>query len=328
MIRLLLDTSVWLDIAKQRDGQRLVVPLRAFAAQGRLELLVPRVVIDEFTRNRPRVEASVTAAVASRFRDLRRDLHEYGDGSRQDWLEEMTYHIPIVSAAALQNFREIDELLRRGPILEPGHAEHERTIRRGLHKLAPLHRNRNSVADALLIELFVSEVDAADESADELAFVTSNHEDFSEQNGDRRLPHSDIAPIFRGPRSRYLYGAEALHLALIDWFGDEYIEMAEDFDIIHDEPRTLSEILEAEREYFDKVWYVRSLIHDEKVERGEAQPLTPEILEGRDGARKRIEDHYGADEVGPWDDWGWGFVNGKLSALRWVLGDEWDFLDT
>jgi hypothetical protein len=30
----------------------------------------------------------------------------------------------------------------------------------------------------------------------------------------------------------------------------------------------------------------------------------------------------------PGDDRGWGFVNGKPSALPWVLGGEWDFLDT
>ena len=78
MLRLLLDTSTWLDLAKRRDGQRWIVALRVYWYQKKLDLLVPAVVIDEFERNRPRIEASMTASVSERFRLIKRDLDEYG----------------------------------------------------------------------------------------------------------------------------------------------------------------------------------------------------------------------------------------------------------
>jgi hypothetical protein len=98
--------------------------------------------------------------------------------------------------------------------------------------------------------------------------------------------------------------------------------------IIAEEVRTLAEIIGAEQEYFDKVWYVRKLIREEKVEHGEAEPLSPELAAQVEAAMRAIEERYGAENVGPWDDWTWGYVHGKLAALRWVLGSEWDFLDT
>jgi hypothetical protein len=99
-------------------------------------------------------------------------------------------------------------------------------------------------------------------------------------------------------------------------------------NIIGEPMRTLAEILAVEHEYFDKVWYVRKLILEERIEAGEHDPLPPELAERARAAMRAIEERYRPENVGPWNDWEWGFVNGKLATLRWVLGSEWDFLDT
>jgi hypothetical protein len=94
VLRLLIDTSVWLDMATRRDGQKWIVPLRVLKSQGRLELLVPALIIEEFDRNRPRSEAAVTTSVLDRLRQLRRELRENaGDKHEHIWLAETAQHI-------------------------------------------------------------------------------------------------------------------------------------------------------------------------------------------------------------------------------------------
>jgi hypothetical protein len=67
----------------------------------------------------------------------------------------------------------------------------------------------------------------------------------------------------------------------------------------------------------------------EKIESGEEalEESQKTILETAKRKAKEIEDKFGQENLG-WDDFEWGMVNGKLSALRWVGGSEWDFLDT
>jgi Restriction endonuclease len=94
--------------------------------------------------------------------------------------------------------------------------------------------------------------------------------------------------------------------------------------------RSVKQILKAEQEFFDRVWYDRSLLGD-VIRKRDGTKLTPKIRKGMMAARKRIEAQYGGKKALMSyykDDFGWGFMNGKLSALRWVLGDDWDMLDT
>jgi len=329
VLRLLIDTSAWLDLAARRDGQKWIVPLRLLKFHGKLELLIPSLVIDEFDRNRPRLETAVTSSVLDRLRQLRRELREYaGSQHAHIWLEEMAQHIPLVNAMAPQNFREIRELLRTGTILEPTERDVANTVQRGLAKIAPFTSDKNSVADALLIEIYAARISASDGS-DDYGFVTCNHRDFSMPNGDRRQPHPDLAEIFADARSRYVYQIEGLHDLLLDYFDDDFREEYEEveFLISEEEPRTLAIIIEAEDEFFDRVKYVRYVT-------GSGEDRTNARRDTGDPYRQRLEAKYGREElwkaIGPGhgSEWQYGFISGKLATLRWVLGSEWDFLDT
>ncbi len=91
--------------------------------------------------------------------------------------------------------------------------------------------------------------------------------------------------------------------------------------------RSKGEILEAEEEFFAKAWYGRHKLLESMVESGK-EKVAPEIWQEALKAAKKIEEKYGKEQLASWDDFEWGMLSGKLSALRWVSGDEWDMLDT
>lgn len=92
-------------------------------------------------------------------------------------------------------------------------------------------------------------------------------------------------------------------------------------------PRSESEIVDAVSELLDKVWYNRHLVLREKVKKS-TEKVDSKIWKGALQSARKVEKRYGKAALGPYDDFDWGMINGKLSALRWVLGDEWDMLDT
>jgi hypothetical protein len=56
--------------------------------------------------------------------------------------------------------------------------------------------------------------------------------------------------------------------------------------------------------------------------------VVDEIWTGALKSARKVEKKYGKEKLGPYTKFEWGMINGKLSALRWVLGEDWDMLDT
>jgi pyrimidine deaminase RibD-like protein len=89
-------------------------------------------------------------------------------------------------------------------------------------------------------------------------------------------------------------------------------------------------ILKAYNEFWDKVWWNRNQVWLENIRSGEEQ-ITDEqkpILRKAMAAAKKLEKKYGRKNLG-WNDFEWGLLSGRMSALAWVMGAEWDeSLDT
>lgn len=93
------------------------------------------------------------------------------------------------------------------------------------------------------------------------------------------------------------------------------------------EMRTINEVVEAANEFCDKIWFDRHLSLKFRIERG-LDTCDEVIWKCALKSAQDVIEKYGEENLGPYSDFEWGMLNGKLSALRWILGEEWDMLDT
>jgi hypothetical protein len=261
------------------------------------------------------------------------------------YLGDIDHRIPLVGGVATATLDRIDTILKAAtPIPTTDHAK-LRSAERALTRRAPCHHdNKNSVADAVLIELYFECVRKG-KPRERFAFVTHNKHDFSDMAKNQRLPHADFAGGFTKIRSLYFTTlSECFHRIDAQFVREVMFEYNWEQDV-----RSLSELLEATDTLTTKIWYNRhknreywvqkgktrlvssaewNAVYEKRGYKGVQNLMSADIWKGALKAAKRAEKKLGAWNFGPWTDFEWGMLNGKLSALRWALGDEWDMLDT
>jgi hypothetical protein len=339
----LIDTCVWLDLAKDYHQQAQLGILEELIEVGELSLIVPRVIVDEFARNRARVIDDSSRSLSTTLKRVKEAVDKFGDPRRKRMvlrqLNDVDHRLPTLGEAAVATVGRIEKLFAQADIIQTLDTVKLRAAQRAIDKRAPFHRQRNGIDDALLIETYSDIVGAKATPGIRFAFVTHNTKDFSHPSMSNKVPHPDIASCFSRVKSLYFITlGEALRRVKPGQLANLMIEQQ-----WVEEPRRLTEIVDAIDELVTKVWYNRHQVSRERVESGKTKlveketfpikdhrtrPIQRDIWEGALKAAEKVEKRFGLENLGPWDDFEWGMLNGKLSALRWVLGDDWDMLDT
>ncbi|MEM1141431.1 MAG: PIN domain-containing protein [Pseudomonadota bacterium] len=341
--KILIDTCVWLDLAKDYQQQPILTALEGLVQARDVELILSQIVVDEFARNKHRVIETSSRSLSTTLKRAKEAIARFGDPRKRELvlgqLNDVDHRVPTLGSAAVFTVSQIEAIFATSTILPVTDAVKLRAVQRAMDKRAPFHRQRNSIDDAILIETYADVVGAKSVPGTRFAFVTHNTKDFSHPSANTKSPHPDIASCFSRVRSLYFTTlGDALRRVKPEQFADLMIEQE-----WIDEPRRLPELVDAVDELVTMIWYNRHQVRRQMIERGDIElvdretfpirdhlhrPIQRDIWEGALKAAEAVERDSGIENLGPWDDFEWGMLNGKLSALRWVLGDEWDMLDT
>ena len=79
MFKILIDTCVWLDLAKDYQQQPILTALEELIRMGDIELILPRTVLDEFARNKGRVVEESSRSLSGTMKRVKEAVEKFGD---------------------------------------------------------------------------------------------------------------------------------------------------------------------------------------------------------------------------------------------------------
>jgi len=87
MFKILIDTCVWLDLAKDYQGQSVLGVLEELVRQKQVSIILPRTVLDEFSRNKARVAEEGGRSLSTVLKRAKEVVHRLGDAQKSKWSE-------------------------------------------------------------------------------------------------------------------------------------------------------------------------------------------------------------------------------------------------
>jgi predicted nucleic acid-binding protein len=162
LLKILVDTSVWLDLARDYREQPVIAALEDLIEANQIQLIIPEIVIEEFHRNKARVTDETQRGLQSHFRLVREAVNRFADDASKSEtlkaLNEVDHAIVTKGDALNDSIARIETLLKSSPAVPATAVIKERVTERAIANKAPYHRGRNSVGDAIIIETYAAVV--------------------------------------------------------------------------------------------------------------------------------------------------------------------------
>jgi hypothetical protein len=123
MFNVLIDTSVWLDLAEDQNQTPLLSVVEDLTKDGLMNLIVPSTVVAEFRKNRNRIAKSSAKSLSTHFQLVKDAIHKVdGDAKRKELvlshLSDVDHRIPILGGAAEGTLERIDKMLSSATVIE------------------------------------------------------------------------------------------------------------------------------------------------------------------------------------------------------------------
>lgn len=332
---LMIDTCVWLDMAKSPSLKTLVLALKQLLDSNEINILITDIIKEEFQRNKERVIDISRKKISQEISNVKSLIDIASEDIDKSkillGLDEIKHKLPSMTDTISEQADLAWQVIENSTLVSISDEIKIASSNKAYEKKAPFHNSKNNMADSLLIETFFNNI----EDENKFYFITHNTKEFSSER-DKRVPHQDFEDYFSKENVHYSIN---LHETINQIAPDTLSELDDEYNW-YEEGRGFYEIIEEINKLTDIVWYNRhkyreaqilegliEVVDKEKYDVYNQNQILKSIWEGALKSAKQKEELY-EEELSPGSDFDWGMINGKLSALRWVLGDEWDMLDT
>ena len=139
-LRVLVDTCVWLDIAKDYRQKTFLGALEELVRVGKVELIVPQVVRDEFARTKTRIAEDSARGLSSVMKRVKEAVIQFGAEDQKAsvlaQLNDIDHRAGTLGEAVNESIERIESLLGKGTVAKTTDALKVRAADRAISKQA------------------------------------------------------------------------------------------------------------------------------------------------------------------------------------------------